>query len=110
MKAILILFLALINFNIFAGEFSKIDQTVRETIIDSFNKGWEGNVIYDIDYDNDIWNLEVEEYNTEHCLMEVSAYANLPGDWGSATYQVWVCINKLPNGEYEGEVHDRDQL
>ena len=110
MKIISILFIAIFSLNIFAGEFSKIDQTVRETIIDSYNKDWEGDIIYDIDYDNDIWNIHIVKNNTEHCLLEVSAFANLPAYWGSATYQVWVCINKLPNGEYEGEVYDRDQL
>ncbi len=111
MKYILIaLTLSLFSSFSFAGEFSKIDQTVRETIIESFNKDIEGSRIYTIDFSTDIWNLKVVEYNTEHCLMEVSAYASLPSNWGSAVHQVWVCITKDENGDYEGEVFDYDLL
>ena len=110
MKKFIALILALFLTTINAGEFSKIDQEVRETIIETFDRDWENYNLGLIDYDNDIWNLKVTEYNTEFCLIEVSAYANLPSSWGPATHKVWVCINKDENGLYEGEVLDFDQF
>lgn len=110
MKIVLAILTTFFALNVNAGEFSKIDQEVRETIIMTFDVDWEGNRLGRIDYTQDIWNLEVSGANTQDCLIEVTAYFNKPGQWGDNPSVAWICINRGQSGEYEGEVLDHDDL
>lgn len=90
-----------------AGEFSKIDQVVRETVVEAYSQGWDDHR-FNMSPD-DIWALEIDPENTDGCLVTVTGLAKKPGYWGSRTARFWVCITRDEAGSgYQGELIDDD--
>gem|GEM_PF-6050848 len=90
--------------NLEAGEFSKIDQEIRETIVETFGQNRRGQPTGQIDFQHDIWNLTILPNLSEDCLIEVSAFFNKPSPSGKIPSTAWICIHRDPDGSYAGEV------
>lgn len=91
MKYFLVVGLVFLNFSSFAGEFSKIDLSVREALESHFSGT-------SLDIFEDITALSLEDQK-EGCLLVVSAIVRLQQE----TVKELLCVNKV-NSDYESTV------
>jgi hypothetical protein len=94
MRYFLIVSLIFLNFSSFAGEFSKIDLSVREAL-ESHYSGTS------LDIFEDITALSLEQ-PALGCLLVVSAVVTLDQE----TVKEFLCVNKV-NSEYESTVIEK---
>jgi hypothetical protein len=108
MKTIIFIFFALTN--AYAGEFSEIDITVRETIVNTYTSIYEGEGIT-MDHQKDISALELEGPNLiDGCPLAVTGLANKPSYFGTRLYRFWVCVEKNEQGIYQGTFIDDEAI
>lgn len=89
--------LAFGHFQVYAGEFSKIDLVVRDELQRFFGVSY-----------SKVWDLAVTE-SKEGCLLVVKAYVLQESQWRESTYETWSCVNRVqtyPATAYESEVVD----
>ncbi len=89
--------LALGSFQIFAGEFSKIDLAVREELQRFFGVSY-----------SKVWGLSIAN-NEENCLVTVKAYVLQENQWRESTYETLSCVTRAEEyatTSYDSEVID----
>lgn len=106
--------IVMLSLNCFGGEFSDIDLTVRETLVDYFSK-----IEVSINYD-DIEDLSLVENNKpDECFLIVkgnlksTTVSTTESNIASITTEVFkfhVCVNVDPNAGYQGSVITIDLL